>query len=154
MTAKEMQQEAAIYLSRYRSAQGEVRDIERRIEHVRDEMMGVKGISYEGGNMPKARDVERDLSDYAAKIDDLLRGWQKARLRAIETMRDISEIIEGVEHGQARRVLMLHFIDGHTYEKAARLIPCANDTVYRYRRIGLQRAAEIINEKSVGNRSV
>ena len=147
MTAKEMQREAAAYLSRYRSAKGEVQDIERRIERVRDEMMGVKGISYEGGDMPKARDMERDLSDYVAKIDGLLRDWQAAQLRAVETMREVSAVIEDVGHVEARRVLMLHFIDGKSYEKIAKLIPCGNDTVYRYRRVGLQEVAEIRAKK-------
>ena len=81
MTAKEIQQEAARYLSRYRIAQAEVKDIERRIERIRSEMMGVKGISYENGDMPKAHNTERDLSDYIVRIDDLIRDWQTAQSR-------------------------------------------------------------------------
>lgn len=142
MTAKEMQQEAAIYLSRYKMAKYEVQDIERRIERVRNEMMGVKGISYEGGDMPHAQFRTGDLSDYVARIDDLLQDWKADQIRAIETMREISSAIDAVEHDQARRVLMLHFVDGYTYEKAAEIIPCGNDAVYRYRRIGLQQVAE------------
>lgn len=137
MTTKEMQQEAAAYLSRYRSAKAEVCDIERRIERVRNEMMGVKGICYEDGDMPKARDVERDLSDYVAKIDDLIRGWKMVQDRALELMREISDAIIAVQHAQARRVLMLHFIDGYTYERIADMIPCDIRSVYRLRRVGL-----------------
>lgn len=113
-------------------------------------MMGVKGISYEGGDMPKARDVERDLSDYVAKIDGLLRDWQAAQLRAVETMREVSAVIEDVGHVEARRVLMLHFIDGKSYEKIAKLIPCCSNAVYKYRRIGLN---EIVERKSQKNKN-
>ena len=137
MTAKEKRSAAATYLSRYKTAQAECQDIERRIERVRLEMMGVKGISYEGGDMPKAHNVERDLSDYIARIDDLIRDWQAAQARALEFMREVSAAINAVEHDQARRILMLHFVDGHSYEDIAERIPCGINSVYRWRRIGL-----------------
>ena len=139
MTSKELQRESAIYLSRYQIARAEVGDIEKRIERVRSEMMGAKGISYEGGDMPKARNTERDLSDYMVRIDDLIHDWQDARVRAIELMREISETINAIDHNQARRVLMLHFVDGYSYEDIADMIPCDVRTVFRYRAIGLRK---------------
>lgn len=137
MTAKEMQQEAAVYLSRYRVAKAEVKDIERRIERVRSEMMGVKGISYEDGDMPKAHNTEQDLSDYIVRIDDLIQDWKAAQERAITVMREVSAAIDAVDHDQARRVLMLHFVDGYTYEETAEKMKCEVRSVYRWRRIGL-----------------
>lgn len=122
-TAREQQREAAMYLSRYRTAQAEARDIERRIERARSEMMGAKGISYEGGDMPKAHNTEHDLSDYIVRVDDLIRDWQIARTRAVELMREISEAINAIDHSYARRVLMLHFVDGYNYEDIADMIP-------------------------------
>ncbi|MBE6005607.1 MAG: DUF1492 domain-containing protein [Sarcina sp.] len=141
MTAKEMQQEAAVYLSRYRTAKAEVKDIERRIERVRSEMMGVKGISYEGGDMPKAHNMEHDLSDYIVRIDDLIRDWKAAQERAITVMREVSAAIDAIDHDQARRVLMLHFVDGYTYEDIAKMVPCNLSTVYRWKRIGFRKVA-------------
>jgi DNA-directed RNA polymerase specialized sigma24 family protein len=143
MTAREAQQEAAVYLSRYRVAKAEVRDIERRIERVRNEMMGVKGIDYTGGDMPKQQNRTGDLSDYVARIDDLLQDWKAAQLRAIETMHEISSAINEVDHDQARRVLMLHFVDGYEYERIAEMVPCDLSTVYRWRRIGLRKCAKL-----------
>ena len=139
MTSKELQRESALYLSRYQIARAEVRDIEKRIERVRSEMMGVKGISYENGEMPKAHNTERDLSDYIVRIDDLIRDWQTAQVKAIELMREISETINAIDHNQARRVLMLHFVDGYSYEDIATMIPCDVRTVFRYRAIGLRK---------------
>lgn len=139
MTAKEMQREAALYLSRYQVARAEVRDIKKRIKRVRSEMMGVKGISYEDGDMPKAHNMEHDLSDYIVHIDDLIKDWEAAQERAITVMREVSATIEAVDHDQARRVLMLHFIDGYTYEDIADEIKCDIRTVYRWRKIGLKR---------------
>ena len=137
MTAREQQREAAAYLSRYRAAQSEVKDIERRIERVRNEMMGVKGIDYTGGDMPKQQNRTGDLSDYMVRIDDLIQDWKAAQDRAIAVMREVSLTIDAVQHDQARRVLMLHFVDGLKYEKIAEMVPCGIDTVYRWRRIGL-----------------
>lgn len=139
MTAREAQQEAARYLSRYRIAQAEVKDIERRIERVRNEMMGVKGIDYTGGDMPKQQNRTGDLSDYIVRIDDLIQDWKAAQERAIIMMREISAAIEAVGHDQARRVLMLHFVDGYEYEKIAEMFPCDIRSVFRWRQIGLRK---------------
>lgn len=144
MTAKERQSEAAAYLSRYRTAQAEVKDIERRIERVRSETMSVKGISYEGGDMPKAHNMEHDLSDYVVRIDDLIHDWKAAQDRAISLMREISAAINAVEHDQARRVLMLHFVDGKNYTEIQKIIPCGNNACFMWRRMGLM---EIYNNK-------
>ena len=141
MTAKEMHQEVAVYLSRYRVAKAEVKDIERRIERVRSEMMGVKGISYEDGDMPKAHNTEHDLSDYIVRIDDLIRDWQAAQERAITVMREVSATIDAIDHDQARRVLMLRFVDDYTYEDIAEMVSCDLSTVYRWKRIGFREVA-------------
>lgn len=139
MTVKETQQEAARYLSRYRIAQAEVKDIERRIERVRIEMMGVKGINYENGDMPKAQFRTGDLSDYIARIDDLIRDWKEAQNRALDMMLEISTAINAIDHDQARRVLMLHFVDGYEYEKISEMFPCDIRSVFRWRQIGLRK---------------
>ena len=137
MTAREQQQKAADYLYRYKIAKGEVKDIERRIDRVRSEMMGVKGISYEGGDMPKAHNTEQDLSDYIARIDGLLRDWQDAQNRALDVMREVSDTINSISNAQARRVLMLYYVDGKKYPEIQKIIPCGNNACFKWRRIGL-----------------
>ena len=137
MTAREQQQKAADYLYRYKIAKGEVKDIERRIERMRSEMMGVKGISYEGGDMPKAHNTEQDLSDYIARIDGLLRDWQDAQNRALDVMREVSDTINSISNAQARRVLMLYYVDGKKYPEIQKIIPCGNNACFKWRRIGL-----------------
>ena len=137
MTAREQQQKAADYLYRYKIAKGEVKDIERRIDRVRAEMMGVKGINYEGGDMPKARNTEHDLSDYSARIDGLLHDWQDAQNRALDVMREVSDTINSISNAQARRVLMLYYVDGKKYPEIQKIIPCGNNACFKWRRIGL-----------------
>ena len=137
MTAREQQQKAADYLYRYKIAKGEVKDIEWRIERMRSEMMGVKGISYEGGDMPKAHNTEQDLSDYIARIDGLLRDWQDAQNRALDVMREVSDTINSISNAQARRVLMLYYVDGKKYPEIQKIIPCGNNACFKWRRIGL-----------------
>ena len=136
-TVKEMQQEAADYLYRYKAAKAEVYDIEKRIERVRSEMMGVKGISYEDGDMPKAHNTERDLSDYIVRIDDLIHDWQDAQNHALDVMREVSATINAVGNDQARRVLMLYYVDGRKYKEIQKIIPCSSNACFMWRRIGL-----------------
>ena len=137
MTAREQQQIAADYLYRYKIAKGEVKDIERRIDRVRSEMMGVKGISYENGDMPKSRNTEHDLSDYIVRIDGLLRDWQDAQNRALDVMREVSDTINSISNAQARRVLMLYYVDGKKYPEIQKIIPCGNNACFKWRRVGL-----------------
>jgi DNA-directed RNA polymerase specialized sigma24 family protein len=137
MTAREQQQIASEYLFRYRTAKAEVKDIEQRIERVRSEMMGVKGISYENGDMPKAHNTEHDLSDYIARIDGLLHDWQDAQNRALDVMREVSDTINSISNAQARRVLMLYYVDGKKYPEIQKIIPCGNNACFKWRRIGL-----------------
>ena len=137
MTAREQQQIASEYLFRYRTAKAEVNDIEQRIDRVRSEMMGVKGISYEGGDMPKAHNTEHDLSDYIARIDGLLHDWQDAQNRALDVMREVSDTINSISNAQARRVLMLYYVDGKKYHEIQKIIPCGNNACFKWRRIGL-----------------
>ena len=137
MTLREMQQEAAEYLYRYRIAKAEVKDIECRIERVRSEMMSIKGISYEDGDMPKAHNVEHDLSDYIVRIDDLIQDWQAAQNHALEVMREVSSTINAVTNDQARRVLMLYYVDGRKYKDIQKIIPCSSNACFVWRRIGL-----------------
>lgn len=137
MTARETQRTAATYLSRYKTALAECNDIEKRIQSARTDMMSVRGISYDNADMPKAQSATSDLSDYIVRIDALIREWQSARDRALDLMLEITAAINAVEHDQARRVLMLHFVDGHSYEDIAERIPCGINSVYRWRRIGL-----------------
>ena len=137
MTAKEIQREAAAYLSRYIVAKAEVQDIECRIARVRSEMMGIKGISYESGDMPKTQFKTGDLSDYVARIDELIQDWKAAQICALETMREVSDSINKIETHSARRVLMLHFVDGYSFEKIAELTDRSLNSIYRWRRIGL-----------------
>ena len=129
MTAREQQQIASEYLFRYRTAKAEVKDIEQRIDRVRSEMMGVKGISYEGGDMPKAHNTEHDLSDYIARIDGLLHDWQDAQNRALDVMREVSDTINSISNAQARRVLMLYYVDGKKYPEIQKIIPCGTTPV-------------------------
>lgn len=137
MTARETQQKAAEYLSKYRIANAEVCDIENRITRARAEMMSVRGISYEGGDMPKSPNHTGDLSDYVARIELLICQWQSAQRRQIAAMLEISRAINAVEPYESRRVLMLHFIDGKPYERIAETMHASANSVYRWRRKGL-----------------
>lgn len=141
MTATEMQKEAAVYLSRYKTAKAEVRDIEIRIAQARNEMMRMRGIDYTGGDMPKQQNHTGDLSDYIVRIDELIQDWRAAQDKAIALMREISAAINDIDHNQARRVLMLHFVDGYTYDQIAKEMSCDRASIYRWRKIGLRKVA-------------
>ena len=143
MTAREQQQIAADYLYRYKIAKGEVKDIERRIDRVRSEMMGVKGISYEGGDMPKAHN-NSDLSDFVAQLEEfehkLFMKYEK--LLGIEV--DTYMTLDKLQDPDERYVLRAYYIDGLQWDQIALKVPCAERTVYDIRLRGLKSLAKIL----------
>ena len=95
-------QEKIDYLSRAMDAHNERVSIDGYISILRDRMTGVKGISYEGADMPRSRNRETDLSDYAARIDRELRSYKKAAQQEQRARKDVKNCIKALA-GQVRK---------------------------------------------------
>ena len=95
-------QEKIDYLSRAMDAHNERVSIDGYISILRDRMTGVKGISYEGADMPRSRNRETDLSDYAARIDRELRSYKKAAQQEQRARKDVKKCIQTLA-GQVRK---------------------------------------------------
>lgn len=101
MTAKE-------YLLRYRQAAKRAQMIEARIEEYCRGMGGLKAIEY--SDMPKAHNVERDLSDEFVKLDEMNWEWRQRVIECKQIMRDICARIDRMESADEARVLELRYI--------------------------------------------
>lgn len=101
MTAKE-------YLLRYRQAAKRAQMIEARIEEYCRGMGGLKAIEY--SDMPKAHNVERDLSDEFAKLDEMDWEWRQRVIECKQIMRDICSRIDRMKDPDEARVLEFRYI--------------------------------------------
>ena len=113
MTAKE-------FLSRYRSAHREAQDIELRMTQLRLKYAAPSAIRY--SDMPTAHDSNHDLSDYAARMDELEEMLIEKYTRCIGIEIDIHTRLDKMDNQTEREVLRYRYIDGLTWEQIAERI--------------------------------
>ena len=102
MTAKE-------YLTRYRDAVRESREIELKITQLRLRYGAPSAINY--SDMPKAHNSEHDLSDYMEKLEELTDILYDKYERCLGLMIDIEMRLDQMEEGpntQVEREVLRH----------------------------------------------
>ena len=102
MTARE-------YLTRYRDAVRESREIELKITQLRLRYGAPSAINY--SDMPKAHNTEHDLSEYMAKLDELTDLLYAKWERCLGVMVDIEMRLDRMEAGpntQIEREVLRH----------------------------------------------
>lgn len=104
-----------IYLNSYGEKHQAVKVLEEEIEKIRTNEM-CPSITYK--DMPSGNH-KYDLSDYAAKLDELLNKLKKARYQRIETCTEIVNTIEMMENEKEKNVLRLRYICGKTWEEVS-----------------------------------
>lgn len=104
------------YLNSYKWLKHRARSLELEIESIRSQYTG-HAITY--SDMPKAHNVERDLSDYAAEVDELLSDVIRLRTEAVKAYRQIIKDIEAVDDMAERELMRLRYINGMTWSQIA-----------------------------------
>ena len=100
MTAKE-------YLLRYKDAYREAQDIELKITQLRLKYALPSAIEY--SDMPKARNVEHDLSDYMAKVEELTDYLVQKYCKCVGIEGDILKRLDRMEDTLERQVLRYRY---------------------------------------------
>jgi len=95
------------FLNRYKWGKVALAEIETEINACR---MGALpgGINYDG--MPHGSGDLSDLSDYAARLDDLLMQFRVKRTQLIDDLHEISAAIEAVEDPRSNILLRYRYI--------------------------------------------
>ncbi len=104
------------FLNRYRALRKRVRHFEEEIETVRSQYTG-RAIQY--SDMPKAHNTEHDLSDYAARVDDMLREIEALRWECINAYHFISSAIEDMTDDREKDLLRLRYLMCKSWEEVA-----------------------------------
>ena len=104
------------FLGEYRFYKREVRWIRERIEQLISENLG-KAISYDG--MPKATGGKYDLSDMAARVDEMIGELQRAEERYIARAESIEAAIAKMKDEAEREVLSSRYLNLRRWEEIA-----------------------------------
>jgi len=116
------------FLSRYKWGKIALDEIETEINACR---MGALpgGINYDG--MPHGSGDLSDLSDYAARLDDLLMQFRAKRTQLIDDLHEISAAIEAVEDPRSNILLRYRYIQLKKWEEIAEAMNFNEDYVKR-----------------------
>ena len=101
------------YLRSYIPAVNAARRIEEEIEQLRADKRAPALVM---DDMPHAHD-QKDLSDYAAKLDELERKLIKARYKRIDLYAEIFADIERLEDETEKTVLTYRYLRRYSWEK-------------------------------------
>lgn len=101
------------YLMSYRWAK---KQEERILEEIRELRMDKMFPSAVNDGMPKGSE-QRDLSDYAAKLDELIEELKEERLEKIKRLQSIERVIKEIDNEDAQTILWLRYIDGLRWEE-------------------------------------
>lgn len=96
------------YLMSYRWAKKQEERILEEIQALRMDKMFPSAVN---DGMPKGSE-QRDLSDYAAKLDELIQELKEERLEKIKRLQSIERVIKEIDNEDAQTILRLRYIDG------------------------------------------
>ena len=103
------------FLRKYQSLLRKEKHLEREIESIRSRYTG-QAITY--SDMPHGTD-QRDLSDYAAEVDDLLRDLEATKWQAIHQYHLIASSIEDMDDIKEQELMRLKYLMGYTWEEVS-----------------------------------
>lgn len=89
---------------------------ERILEEIQALRMDKMFPSTVNDGMPKGSE-QRDLSDYAAKLDELIQELKEERLEKIKRLQSIERVIKEIDNEDAQTILRLRYIDGLRWEE-------------------------------------
>ena len=101
------------YLMSYRWAK---KQEERILEEIQELRMDKMFPSVVNDGMPKGSE-QRDLSDYAVKLDELIQELKKERLEKVRKLKNIEKSIRDLNSEDAQTIMRLRYIDGLKWEE-------------------------------------
>lgn len=103
------------FLNSYPKARREVARLEAQLEELRANKMSLKVVN---DGMPKGSGTS-DLSDYAARMDELERKLKAKRYVCIQEFVKVQDAIEEMEDEQEKLLLTYRYLKGMTWERIA-----------------------------------
>lgn len=101
------------YLMSYRWAKKQEERILEEIQTLRMDKMFPSAVN---DGMPKGSE-QRDLSDYAVKLDELIQELKEERLEKVQRLSDIEKSIRQLKNEDAQTIMQLRYIDGLKWEE-------------------------------------
>ncbi len=105
-----------LFLKSYMQAKNDVFRLEMQLTELRLNKLTPSMVPDDG--MPHASGIS-DLSDYAARVDELERKLLQKRYRRIRAFKKVQAAIERLESEQEKDLLTYRYLKGYSWEKIA-----------------------------------
>ena len=132
--------EVVFWLNQYKHIQRDIKDIELRITQLRIKYGTPSAISY--SDMPKAHNGNRDLSEYATRLEELERELIDRHTAALGLSVQYLQALDHLDREEAY-IIRRRYMDGAYMVTIADEIPCSERTVYYYYRRALRKLAAL-----------
>ena len=132
--------EVVFWLNQYKHIQRDIKDIELRITQLRLKYGTPSAISY--SDMPKAHNGNRDLSEYAERLEELERELIDRHTAALGLSVQYLQALDHLDREEAY-IIRRRYMDGAYMETIADEIPCSPRTAYYYRHKALRTLADL-----------
>lgn len=129
--------EKKAYLRSYRQAHLEAQEAKMRLVEFRTRNAGLKAIVMD--DMPKSSGGKRDLSDYAAQLDELEEKLSEAGKRAIIREKMVLATISRVEDPFDRRLLSMIYLDWMSIAAISEAMHYSYRQIVRAHRLAIER---------------
>ena len=130
--------EVVAWLNQYKHIQRDIKDIELRITRLRLKYGAPSAISY--SDMPKAHNSNRDLSEYAEKLEALEHELIERHTLALGLSVQYLQALDHLERDEAY-VIRRRYLDGAYMETIAKEMSYSERNVYYLRRSALRTLA-------------
>lgn len=130
------------FLSRYKDAERELRDIEERREALIAKYALPSAIQYSG--MPKAKGPGGDLSVMSVKLEEYEQDLAAKYNKLLAVEKEIYDTVERMTNSTSKLVLKAYYIDGKPWREIADMVPCTQRTVYKHREKAIKEIIKII----------
>ena len=132
------------FLKGYQNALKKLETIRLQIDELRASQLG-GCINYT--DMPKAHNI-KDLSDYAAKYDELLRKFCDEKNEALCQMEQIHQVISTLQNQEEQKLLVLRYIKKYGWDKLPEHMNMSKTSIHRVHSKALQNISKILcNQK-------
>ncbi len=105
-----------LFLKSYMQAKNDVFRLEMQLAELRLNKLTPSMVPDDG--MPHASGIS-DLSDYAARVDELERELLQKRYRRIRAFKKVQEAIEAMENDREKELLTYRYLQGMKWEEIA-----------------------------------
>lgn len=107
---------------------GKVRRVDERIEYLRAEAEGLKGIRYDKLRVQSSPNPD-PIADYIAKLEDAENKERQLKLAYINTYDTIRSQIDQIEPQLYQQILAYRYLDGWSLERIAEILHYSYDWI-------------------------